>query len=111
MKLKNRHSKDGVVLVTVAIMTMVMMMLAVSLMSISSSQALSNRHQIDRIKAEQFAKGAFWNTYMQKITGNSVSNPMNEILDNRTYSANVTEGAAGSGLYGSTASYTITVSY
>ena len=98
----------GIVLVTTVIMVLVMTILAVSLISITVGQALSNQHQINRIKAEQLAKGAFWYNYMNLITG-SAATPLPEILDNKTFIVlPIVPGGIGPN---GTRTYAVTVSY
>ena len=83
--------ESGVVLITVVVLIMVMSILAIGVMGTNVSQSLSNQHQIDRIKAEQLAKGAFWDSYMKILRGiDPVANPTpSETLDNKDFTVDV----------------------
>ena len=102
--------REGIVLVTVVIMTMVMMILAVAIMSANSNQSLSNQHQVERIKAEQLAKGAFWYNYMSLAVLNSTATPPAETLDLKLYTVNIIPGGHVANFIDAD-SYSATVSY
>lgn len=104
-------NNSGVVLVTVVIMTAVMMVFAISLISISASQSVAGQHQIDRIKAEQLAKGALWYNYTNLQTNNISATPPAENLDNKTYTPSIVSPGAGAGFFSSTTEYQVTVNY
>ena len=87
-----------------------MTILAIALMSASVSQTLSSQHQIERIKAEQLAKGAFWYNYLSISTLGSSSSPLQETLDNKPYTPTVSSSGADPFGYGTT-TYNATVSY
>ena len=95
---KKLDNNEGVVLITVVIVVIVMMILAVSLISLTVSQNISNQHQIERIQAEQVAKGIMWTNYMELYPGGGVPVPNGTItLDGRNYVYTVTPGAFNSG--------------
>ena len=96
-RLKILNNNDGVVLVTVVIIIVVMMIFTVSLISITVSQNLSNQHQIERIQAEQVAKGIMWSNYMNLYPGGGQVPNGTITLDGKNYDYTITPGAAGSG--------------
>ena len=109
MKLVNRLKReDGVILVAVIAMTIVMSILAIALMSISSSAVIANQKQIDRIKAEMLATGAFWQTYMSRANGGAVPASVTQVLDGKSFTATISSATGGPN---NTTSYNSTVSY
>ncbi len=105
-------NNSGVVLITVVIMTVVMMVFAVGMISISTSQTIAGQHQIDRIKAEQLAKGTYWYNY-QNLKSTNTPAAMNAVnLDNKTYTPSIAlPPDPGTGFFNSTTQYNITVNY
>ena len=103
-------SESGVILVTVIIITTILLILAYSVMSINSSQSISNLNQVNRIKAEQLAQGAFWVSYMTLITGGSAPSSVTETMDGKSYTAVISPGSPGAGILGTT-QYSTAVSY
>ena len=55
--------KSGIVLVSVLAISITMIIIALSVLSSNVNMTLSGQRQIDRIKAEQIAKGQFWKNY------------------------------------------------
>ncbi len=51
------------VLVTVLMIVIVLMILSVSILSQHMTQSNSSQAQVDQIRADQWAKGVFWNAY------------------------------------------------
>ena len=110
-RLKDKPS--GIVLVTVLLVIVVMIIFTIGLLSRSVTQTVSSEKQIDRIRAEQFAKGIFWQVYMNEANGGTVPNGTiftSPTLDGKTFNATVVRGAAGSGTYGTT-QFNIQVTY
>ena len=105
-KLKNNNS--GIVLLTVLMMTVVMMVYAISILSTNVSEVISSKGQVEHIKAEQLAKGAFWLNYSSIMTTNSLTSVPAETLDYKTYSTTVSRNPGGPN---STDSLTLTTSY
>ena len=105
---KQLDNENGVVLVTVVIITLTLMILAVALMSVSVSQSISGQHQIDRIKAEELAKGAFWYNYMNLTSTGTPATPPGETLDGKPFTPAITSSSGGPN---NTTIYSITVSY
>ncbi len=99
---------SGSVLIAVSMLSLVMMLIAVGIITLNSSQALSNRHQIERIKADQVAQGVFWQNYMSLMTTNSITVLNQEILDNKKYTPTMSVSSGGPN---GTTAYTITVDY
>ena len=95
--LKKLNNNEGVVLITVLTVVIVMMILAVSLISVTVSQNISNQHQIERIQAEQVAKGIMWNNYMNLYPGGGAVGPGTITLDGRNYDYTITPGPLNTG--------------
>lgn len=88
---KNR----GSVLVTVIMLILAMMSLAVGLLSVIGSQGLMGQSQVNRIKAEQFAKGLFWKFHHEtNMSGTPTAISSSVTLDGTTYFGSVTMGPA-----------------
>ena len=95
--IRKLNTNEGVVLITVVIVVIVTMILAVSLIGIAVSQNISNQHQIERIQAEQVAKGIMWNNYMNLYPGaGAVPNGIIP-LDGRNYVYTINPGPVGTG--------------
>ena len=104
-----KKNNDGMVLVTVLMVVVVMMIITIGILSRSSTQAVSAEKQIDRIKAEQFLKGFFWNVYANLANGLPIKN-QTTVIDGKTYIAQVTlldpiGGPNGTALYQFNVSY------
>ena len=108
MNLRKRiNNHDGVVLFTVLIVVIVMMIFTVSLISITVSQNISNHHQIERIQAEQLAKGSMWYNYMNINSVGSAAVPPPVTLDGKQFTVSVATGVPDPSLQATP--YTITV--
>lgn len=83
--MKILHNQSGIVLVTVVVIIVTMTILAIALMSTTTSQVVATQHQIDRLKAEELAKGAHWYNYMNINTTGLTAMPPAVILDGKTY--------------------------
>ena len=95
----NRES--GMVLVTVLMIVAVMMILCVSILSQNITQNTSSQAQVEQIRADQYAKGVFWNAY-----SSGVFTPGSTVLGNsagKTYTATVSPQAGNA--------YAVSVSY
>ena len=107
--IRKLNTNEGVVLITVVIVVIVIMILAVSLVSMTVGQSISNQHQIERIQAEQLAKGSMWYNFMNLYPGGPAAVPPGPItLDGRTFNPSFTVGAPGGGP-NQTTPYAITV--
>ena len=82
------------VLVTVVMLIMAMTALCVGILSAMGSQGLLGQSQVDRIKADQIGRGAFWKYYIQRANGDPSALTVTETLDGKTYQAQVSSGAA-----------------
>jgi len=107
--IKRLQTQSGVVLITVVIVPLIMAILAVGIMSINVNQALLHQHQIERIKAQQFAEGAFWYNFANLSTSGVAAVPSSLTLDGKTY--NVTLNATTGGGPNNTDSYNVRVNY
>jgi hypothetical protein len=85
-----KNENKATVLITVVMLTLAMTTLAVSILSAIGSQGLLGQNQVDRIKAEQLSKGAFWKYYIQRATtGSDAAVVITETLDGKTYTTTV----------------------
>ncbi len=109
--MKISGNSKGVVLVLVIILSIAMMIVTVGVVSTNYSKAIYSQHQIDRIKAEELAKGALWYHYTYRtLQGNpGPFVPPSETLDGKDFSVNVAN-SAGAGPSG-TDEVGITISY
>ncbi len=113
---KIQKNKSGVVLVSVLAISIVMIIVAVGVLNSNVNLTLSGQRQIDRIKAEQIAKGQFWKNYSSLITTGTPAGPQIFTLSenhrtqsggtstfSKSYSASTTTPTPGR--------YDVTVSY
>lgn len=91
---KPKNDESGVVLILVLVISVVMMIFAVGMVALNASQAISTQHQIDRIKAEQLAKGAHWVNYMGLVELGTTLEAPPETLDGKDFSVSLTESPA-----------------
>ena len=107
------HTNSGFVLLTVVAMTFAMMVLVLGIMSANVNQALTAQHQIERLKAEQIAKGVSWYNYMHLTQTGTHLGPIPPIVlpDGKTYAAVIATGPANTGPYGSTTAFSATITY
>lgn len=64
LQLNNRRQHEsGMVLLTVMMVVAVIMVLSITLLSQTITKNTSVQAQVDQIRAEQFAKGVFWDAY------------------------------------------------
>jgi len=104
------NNKKATVLVTVIMLITAMSALAVGILSAMGSQGVFGQNQVDRIKAEQLAKGYFWKLYHeQAISGANATQVGTVTLDGKTYTIGVT--SAGTAGPGGTSTVTTTVTY
>lgn len=111
LNLKMKNTDSGVVLVTVVIITFVMMILVIGLLSAHVNQSTSTEHQVERIKAEELAKGVMWMNHMYLstvTTANSFPGTITATMDGKAYTSSVT--LSGTTLYNSRG-YTTAVTY
>jgi hypothetical protein len=84
----SQNHESGMVLVTVLMIVIVLMILSVSILSQHMTQSNSSQAQIDQIRADEFAKGVFWNAH-----SSGSFTPGTTVLGTyggRTYSSTVT---------------------
>jgi hypothetical protein len=90
------NNKKATVLVTVIMLITAMSALAVGILSAMGSQGVFGQNQVDRIKAEQLAKGYFWKVYYETaLNGGSpstVATPV--VLDGKTYTVSIAVGGS-----------------
>ena len=105
-----KHKPSGVVLVTVLMVIVVMIIFTIGLLSRSVTQTVSAEKQVDRIRAEQFVKGVFWQVYANLADNLPIATSVTQTIDGKVYTASIRSGAAGTGIYGTTP-YTFQVDY
>ena len=97
-----RRNESGVVLITVIAISFVMMVLTLSLVSINRNQITSGQRQIERLKAEQLAKGYWWRYYLATMNGTPFVIPPAQPLNGKNYTISVVTGPIGLGPNGTT---------
>jgi len=100
-----KKEDKATVLVTVIMLVLAMTILSIGILGAMGSQGLLGQNQVDRIKAEQLVKGAFWKYYIQQAQGNLSAVTITETLDGKTYTATVSPAVAAAGPH---STYTIT---
>ena len=106
-KLKNNES--GMILMIVLLIVAVMMIFTITILTQSISQTTASQKEIERIKAEQLAKGIFWNAYAGGSGQQLTTGPVTiGAIDGKTYQATITSLGAGPA---NTTAYSINVSY
>lgn len=75
-----KDNQSGLVLVSVLAISIMMIIVAVSILNSNVNLTLSGQRQIDRIKAEQIAKGQFWRNYDSLLTMDTPTTPLSVTL-------------------------------
>lgn len=82
------RKQSGMVLMMVLMIVMVMMILTITILTQSLNQSTSTHKQIEKIKKDQLAKGAFWKAYANR---GQVDKPQTtETIDGKTFQTTVT---------------------
>lgn len=93
---KIKNDESGMVMIVVIMVTIIIMVYSIGILSRGASQVISSEDQVDRIKAEQLAIGAYAKAYSDAAGGNVLPGSITETLDNKTYTVNVlNNGATG----------------
>ena len=79
------------VLIMVLMVVIIMMVYSIGVVTRGTSQSKSAEEQIDSIKKEQLALGAYAKTYTDLASGSPIPPPFAEVLDNKTYTATVVD--------------------
>ena len=89
----NKRKESGVVLVIVLMAVSVMSIFAISILSQNMNQNSATQGQVDKIKAQQFAQGAFWKAYSD--LGAGVANPSvpSETMDGKVFSSSISKSS------------------
>jgi hypothetical protein len=96
--MKPLKNNKGMILVMATAIIMALSILAISVLSIAGSQSFLGQRQVDRIKAEELAKGAYWVYYMNRATHGVVSRvSLQPTLDGKVFTARVTPSGLPSG--------------
>ncbi len=106
---KLRNNNSGMILIAVSVLTLSMMIITIGIISLGTSQSISNQHQVDRIKADQLATGAWWFQYENQVKGTSAT-LTSQSLDGKTYTISIGAPSVGTGPNG-TNTYAIQISY
>jgi Tfp pilus assembly protein PilX len=93
---KYKKNESGMVLIIVLMTIVVMMVFSMGVISRGVSQTKSSQGQIDRIKAEELAVGAYAKAYSERATGAALTTSFSEVLDNRTFTATVVDSGPSS---------------
>ena len=104
---KWRNNQLGVVLISVLAISIAMIIVALSVLNTNVNLTLSGQRQIDRIKAEQIAKGQFWRNHSSLLTTGVAAAPWNVTLSEshrdqhgvmHTYSKNFSASVTDQGI-------------
>ncbi len=96
--MKIMNNKKGIILLTVIMLVLAMTTLAVGILGAIGSQGLLGQNQVDRIKAEQLAKGYFWKSYMQgTATGTAGTGMSSETINGKFFTIGVSAPNPGTG--------------
>lgn len=106
---KKNNPESGIILFTVIMMIMVLSLIVISFMSSTVGQVRSSQSFVDRIKAEEFATGVFYQYHQRRLDNSTAGLPPPVSLDGKVYTAAATVTTVG-GL-NNTNSVTITISY
>ena len=102
-----RKNNSGLVLVSVLAISIAMIVVAIGVLNSNVSLTLSGQRQVDRIKADQIAKGQFWRNHSSLLTTGAAAGPWNVTLTEshrdrngvmRTYSKNFCASTADEGI-------------
>ncbi len=104
-KLRN---ESGMVLMIVIMIVLVIMIISITILSQSMNQTSTAREQIDQIKADQIAKGIFWNAYSSEAITPSAGQSMT--VDGKVYTVDVSSPADQPAIGGSQP-YSVNISY
>ena len=107
-----KANKEGMILLTILIISIVLSILALGIISMNVNAVSTSQGEVDRIKAEQLAKGVSWVAYSSLASYGSINsmNVINATLDNKTYSTSRSSGISTSGPF-QTDPYTVTINY
>ena len=101
-QLNNRANREsGMVLITVLMVVAVMMVLSLGILSQNITQSTSSQAQVAQIRADELAKGIFWNAYSAGVFNSS--NGTIGTYNGVTYSATVSNPSGNM--------YTVRISY
>ena len=81
----SRNNKIGSTLIIAISTIMALSILAMSVLSLSGSQLYLGQAQINKIKAEQLAKGAFWVNYISLLTTGAGSQIPDTFLNGKKF--------------------------
>ena len=93
-----KKNETGIVMVTVLALSIMMAVMALGVLSLNVSQVKMDEQQVDRIKAQQLALGAWAVAYSNMTQGGSTNNMiLSEVLDGQTYNVSVNPSTPNSG--------------
>ncbi len=108
--LHRRNNESGMVLVLGLLLTIIIMVYAIGVLSRGTSQVVSAEDQVDRIKTEQLAIGAYAKTYSEMASGAPAPSTFSETLDGKTYSISVSSTSATGPINSDTLTFNSSVS-
>ncbi len=94
--INKKYNESGIILLTVIMLVMAMSTLAIGIFGVMGSQGLLGQNQVDKIKAEQLAKGATYLRYMNNVS-NAGTPALKETLDGKDFTITFSTGGVGSG--------------
>ncbi len=87
MKNDLTHNNSGMILMTVLMIVMVMMIFTITILTQSLSQSTTVQKQIEQIREDQLAKGAFWQIH--SASGEKGVVNKETTIDGKVYSTSV----------------------
>ncbi len=87
LSLKNR---SGIVLVMILGVSILLTIMTIGIINSNANQIISGRRQIDRVKAEQYAKGIMWINGTQLGKGGAAFAPATTSLNGKTFTPALT---------------------
>ena len=87
----DRSNESGMVMIMVLMVTIIIMIYSIGILTRGASQVISSEDQVDHIKAEQLAIGAYAKTYTDLASGSALPGTFTETLDNKVYNVTVTD--------------------
>lgn len=89
---RKKNNESGMVMIMVIMVTIIIMVYSIGILSRGATQVISAEDQVDRIKADQLAMGAYAKAYTDMASGSALPGTFNETLDGKTYTVVLTDG-------------------
>ncbi len=107
---KRKSDESGMVMIVVLMVTIIIMVYSIEILSRGASQVISAEDQVDKIKAEQLAMGAYAKAYSDAASGAAIPTSFTETLNNKTFTVNVSDAGATGPLSTNTITFSTNIS-